>query len=356
MLEAITSGQGAGPAAAWSEVASRPAFRFAAGSPWVVSGGTLPTAGSLVFTEPHTLRAVEANVFGVIVYDGGTPSVQEWRPVPGEAIMLRPGDRLVYPAGARVMFESGKRVPGAPSSGEVWADPSARAPRSVLLVHFLGLAVTFVAGVLPLLRPRALPTRGGATASLALLLAGAAWAEGWGVYAGRDAPDLFLGGVRPGALVQLPALAIGGAWGRRVGGALVVAVIALFAATASGLRERIAALDRGGGEPGRDVALWAGAVGVAVVASLWPRDPWTLLMIAFGVLASTLGPLALAPAGTPARAQAVACGIGLAALAATAVGGRFIGVASAGALAEYPALVGAPAAWAALRLARPRPA
>lgn len=351
-LAAVAHGAGADPAGAWSDVASRPAFRFPAASPWVVSGHTFPAPGSLVFSEPHALRAVSPDVFGVIVHDGRAPSVQEWRPEAGGAITMRPGDRLSYPAGARLMFEGGTRVPGAPSSGVAWGDGAARLSAPAWLAQFLGLGVTFIAGSLPLLRLGARATRPALAVGLALLLAAAAWAQGWAIYAALSAPDLFLGTVRAGALAELPTLALGEPWGRRLGGVLVAGLITLFAATAAGLRERIAACDRSGGELGRDLPLWVGVFGIAVVASLWPRDPWTVLLTALGLLASTLGPLALAPAGLPAQTRALACGAGLAVFVAVALGARLLGDDSA--LAAYPALLGAPAAWGALRLARPR--
>jgi hypothetical protein len=187
-----------------------------------------------------------------------------------------------------------------------------------------------------------------------LLLAAVAWAEGWAVYAARLAPDFYLTPARAGALVRLPAFALDPAWGRRLGGLVVIALFALFVASASALRGRIAALDRGGGELGRDVALWAGVFGVAVVASLWPRDPWTVLVLAFGVLASSLGPVALAGVPSSSRAAELACAAGLGAFALVAIVGQL--ASGSGAVTRYPALYGCAAAWMTLALARPRPA
>lgn len=353
-LAAVGLGAGVDPAAAWSDVASRPAFRFPEASPWVVSGRSFPTPGSLLFTEPHTLRTARADVFGVVVDDGGTPSVQEWRPEAGETITMRPGDRLAYAGGARLVFEGGKRVPGTPASGAAWGDGAAGMPSLAWLARSLGLAVTFVAGGLPLLRVGPRPTRRRLAVALALLLAGVGWAEGWAIYAARAAPDLFLGAARAGALTELPARALGEPWGRRLCGLVVAAVIALFAGSAAGLRERLAAGDRSGGGLGRDLPLWVVVLGGATAASLWPRDPWTLLVLGLGLLASTLGPLALAPPGAPPGARTLACVVGLAVFVGIALGGRLLGGDSA--LAAYPALLAAPAAWTALRLAGPRPA
>ncbi len=355
-LAAVAHASGVGPMTAWSEVASGSPFRLAPDSPWVTSGGTFPTAGTLIFTEPYTLRAADHSVFSVIVSDGRTPTVQEWRPEPGATMTLRPGDRLAYRAGARLILESGKRVPGGPLSGATWADPTSRLSPLALAIQLLGLALTFVAGGLPLLRIGAPTTRAEAALGLALLLAGVGWTLGWAIYAARSAPELFLGALRAGSLVQLPALAIGGPSASRLGGVVLAALIGLFAATASGLRERIAALDRSGGELGRDIPLWAGVFGVAVVASLWPRDPWSLLVVALGIVASTLAPLAGAPAGTPPRAQAVAGATGLAVFALVGLGGHEVAGAIAEGLTAHPALLAAPAAWVALRLVRARAA
>src|SRR5207247_11139379 len=116
------------------------------------------------------------------------------------------------------IFEGGKRVPGAPSSGVAWADPTARAAAPVELIRFLGIAVTFLAGSFPLLRLSAPSTRAGAATALGLLLAGVGWAQGWAVYAGWAGPDLFLGSVQGGSLIQVPSRAIGSLWGRGRGG------------------------------------------------------------------------------------------------------------------------------------------
>jgi hypothetical protein len=355
-LALVAHASGLSPAAAWSEVAARPDFRFTARSPWVASGGFFPTPGSLTFTEPHTVSAPGADVFAIITPDGAAPSVQEWRPSPGDAIMLRPGDRISYAAGARLKFESGRRAPGAPPSGVVWADSAARAPALRQLAAVLGLAITLIAGGLPLLRPWAPRSCGPAAAALALVLASLAWAEGWAVYAGALAPEFFLLDARGGLLVQLPVLVLDAPWGRWLGGVLTASLIALFVATASALRERVAALDRAGSDLGRDAALWAAMFGVAVVASLWPRDPWSVLLVAFGMLASSLGPLALAGDGLTPRAQALAGAAGLGVFALVALGGGVVAGTWAAPLVVYPALFGGPAAWAALSLARSRTA
>jgi hypothetical protein len=354
-LVIVAQAAGVGPAAAWSDVASRPAFRFAADSPWVVSGGTFSRPGSLRFSEPHTVRAVGPAVFTVIIADAGASSVQEWRPEPGETITLRPGDQLSFPAGARLRFERGKRVPGAPDSGVIWADPATHVPRPTRLLEILGLAVTLVGGSVPLLRLGPPPTRAGALAGLGVLLPAAAWAEGWAVYGSRAAPDLFLDGVRTGALARLPALAVGGAPGRRLAWLVAVALTFLLVATAAGLRERIAALDPDGGELARDPTLWTAVFGVAVFASLWPHDSWALLLLAFGVLAATLGAAALAAPAAPAATRVIASVLGLIVFAAVGLGSRAVPGALAESLATYPALVAAPVTWSALRLAAPRP-
>ncbi len=356
VLGSVAIVSGVGPTDAWTRAASRPDVRFAETSPWVVSGGTFQSAGSLVFTEAQTVRALSADVFRVVVSDAPGPVLHEWRPDPGDVITLRPGDRLAYEVGARLQFSEGSRIPGAPRSGTTWADLAPRRSTGRQLADLLGLWVTLGLGGSVLLRPWVPAMRGGAAGFLSLALI-ALWSmAGWAVYAAWLAPDLLLGAARAGALVQLPAFALDGPWGRRLTGVVIAGLIALFVATASALRSRIGALDRGGGELGRDVVLWAGMFGVAAVVSLWPSDPWTMLLLALGLLASALGAVALTPHRAGWRLQTVASAVA----SALYVGVTLAAPAGAGtwleSLTTYPALVAAPVGWAVLRLAQPRPA
>src|SRR5207245_6721564 len=103
----------------WREVASRPALTFGERSPWVTDGRTLARPIALDFTEGHRVTALSPATYRVV--EPGR--FREWQLRPGETLSLRAGDRLVLDAGARLRFEAGKRIPGAPASGVVWADP-----------------------------------------------------------------------------------------------------------------------------------------------------------------------------------------------------------------------------------------
>jgi hypothetical protein len=356
VLGTMAVASGVGPIAAWTQAASRPDVRFVETSPWVVRGGTFQAPGSLVFTEVQTITALSADIFRVVVSDAPAPVVHEWRPDPGDAITLRPGDRLTYEAGARLQFSEGSRIPGAPPSGPAWAQVAPARATGRQLLDLIGLWVTLGFGGAVLLRPWAPAKRGGAAVALSLILV-ALWSlSAWAVYAAWLAPDLLLGDARAGSLIQLPAFALEGPWGRRLSGVLIAGLIALFVATASALRSRIGALDRGDGELGRDVILWAGMFGVAAVVSLWPSDPWTILLLALGLLASTLGAATQTGNRAAPRTRTLASVAALTLFAALVLAAP----ASAGTwlepLTTYPALIAAPVGWTVLRLARPRPA
>src|SRR5207245_659515 len=77
---------------------------------------------ALDFTEGHRVTALSPATYRVV--EPGR--FREWQLRPGETLSLRAGDRLVLDAGARLRFEAGKRIPGAPASGVVWADPPER--------------------------------------------------------------------------------------------------------------------------------------------------------------------------------------------------------------------------------------
>src|SRR5207253_1014082 len=108
-----------------------------------------PLEGSttLVFTEPHRVTALSPGVYRVIE-DGAQRSVtREWRLAAGDALTLRPGDRLALAAGTRIRFEPGKRVPGSAASGVAWAEPPERRSPGTA-AHALGAALTLVGGAL----------------------------------------------------------------------------------------------------------------------------------------------------------------------------------------------------------------
>lgn len=363
-LAVMARASGADPLATWRQVASEPAFRFRADSPWVTRGravGNGPGWRALLFEEEHRVAPVDPGPVRVEIADRGRLEVEEWALPGGESLVLRPRDRLQVDGRRRLRFEAGKRVPGAPPSGIAWAD-AAPLDRRFLAARLLGPAVTLVGGAVALMvagGARGIPRGGLALGGLALL-ALFGWAECWAVYTARWAPELFLDGVDPAALVELPALVVGEARGGPWLVALTLAgLAALLLAAAVGLR--VGLLGDGGRRPGASALVVSGGIlGAAALLALWPVEPWGLVLAALGLGASTLAPLGLvAGRGGRPRGIAWATGLGLVVFLALAELGR-LEIAAGGvaeALFAYPALVAAPAAALALRLAgrRPRP-
>ena len=136
---------------------------------------------------------------------------------------------------------------------------------------------------------------------------------------------------------------------------LLVGAIAGFLASSIALRERLGALDRtGGGEIGHDLGLWIGVFAIAGVASLWPRDGWSLVLLAPG---SRRPP----GSGDRARRRAPRASSGARTFAGCVGLAVFIGLAAAGqlrpgpdgvlsAVLAYPALAAVPIGAAVLRL------
>jgi hypothetical protein len=101
--------------------------------------------------------------------------------------------------------------------------------------------------------------------------------------------------------------------------------------------------------------VWAAMLALAAVGSLWPFDPWFLLMAGLGFAAATIAAPRLAAGG----GRRVA-GWPVEAIGALAGGVAFVGIAvlgprlpvALGAVAESPALLAAPAGWLAVRLLR----
>lgn len=341
------------PIATWTQVASQPAFRFPAGSPWVTEGRPVGhRRGSLAlrFEEEHRVTPLDSDPLRVEVSDQGRVQIQEWTLSPGQSVTLRPGDRLQVDRPRRLKFEADKRIPGAPVSGIAWAD-STGALDPLPWLRLLGLGLTLLAGAVGLAGRAGSPgtTRAGVAAGSLALLAALAWGECWAVYAARWAPEFFLGGVSAAGLLELPALVLRGTpWGAPLVGLTLVGLLALFLAGSVALREQ--------GLPGEeDPGLWIGIFAVAALAALWPLEPWSLALLGLGLAASTLGLPALM--GTPAGEQgagAVGVWIGLGVFAAMTALGR-VWVPSgpvAEALLAYPALVAAPVAAVSLRVAR----
>ncbi len=346
------------PLAAWSHAASLPAFRFSSESPWVTEGRPVaprPGTDTLLFEEEHRVTSVAGGPLRILVSDRGRVQIQEWTLAAGQSVTVRPGDRLVVEPGRSLRFEANKRIPGAPASGIRWADP----PRPLLSMAFLsvlGSGLTILGGATALLAfRRSLPiSRAGAAIEGAGYVLVLAWALGWATYTAVVAPELFLGGITPEKLFELPALALRGSpWGRLLGAFVITGALFALLTSASALRSRLAL----GGLEGRDLGLWGGVLGLASLGSFWPLDPWRMLLMAFGLGASTLAPLAWV--GIPReRPQAIslAVGTGLAVFLALALLGEILP--ARGVWAEmflsYPALAASPIAsfllWRARRL------
>ncbi len=335
------------PWAAWSEVAARPALTFAARSAWVNEGRRFAEPVSVAFTEAHRVTALAPGVYRVIEEADRRRVTREWRLAVGDALTLRPGDRLVLEAGAHVRFEPGKRVPGAAVSGVVWADAPERRRLSTLL-EMLGVLLTLVGGALAL-TPRAAAgapsTARGALAGPALLLLLVLSAVCWGVYGAHAAPELALVAGASAGLVELPALLLPTLAGRAVVAATMIALILLFVATACALRD-VAVAD---GAPGARDAVWAGLLALAGAAGVWPGDAWRVFLAGCGLAGATV----LAPriAGGGRAAQLAGSAVGAATFAGLAAVAGLL-PAWAAAAAVSPILLAGPLAWATARVWR----
>lgn len=341
------------PWRAWTEIASRPALIFAAGSSAVTAGQPMFDPTTLVFTESHRVIAVTPGTYRTLEDDGGRRTVREWRLGSGEALTLRPGDRLTVEAGARVRFESGKRVPGVAASGVAWASARGQRPL-VTLVQALGVVVTLVGGALALVRAPASAGRALAWGPIVVLLAALAPAA-IGVYAVWAAPEVGLGAPWAAPLVRLSAVALPPAARAWVSAAVAGGLLALFLASAGALR---AILRDGvprastGWRRTLEPALWIGVVALAVAMAHAPADPSTLLALGLGLVAAAVTAPGLA--AEDGRAVLVGSLAGAVTLAAAVLAARgFSAGSSLGeTLARYPALVAAPLAWTVARLQR----
>lgn len=357
-LSLLARGAGMGPLGAWERVASQPAFRFPASSPWVGTGRELRAGrghGVLVFEEEHRITAAGPVRIHVRARDGARVSESEWDLQAGQSVTLRPGDELTWPPGARLRFEAGKAVPGAPPSGLAWAD-GRRGDSS----QRWGLLLTLAGGALALISfgSAGRVSRGEMGVVGAGLLSIFVWGICWAVYCALGTPDIFLGGVALERLVRPPSLPWAAGAGPWAAGRLVPAAgLASFFASSVALRERIGGLDvTGDGEIGHDPGLWSAIIGAAAVASLWPTEPWALVVIALGLAASTLAPaVLLPPPAARARWSTWAGLVGLTVFGVLALMEQWTGGGSpgwAGLPLAHPAVVAAPAAVLVLWLAR----
>jgi hypothetical protein len=343
-LVAVAVATNATPWSAWSSVASRPAFEFGEHSEWVTDGRSLWTEGTLTFTEPHRMTAVTPGTYRVLERDGSRAIAREWHLASGDVLALRPGDRLVLARGVRVRFEPGKRVPGSAMSGATWADPPP-ARRMVTVLEFLGATATLLGGGMALMSSpvsmTVLVALGVSVTLLVVVLAPLCW----GVYAMYAAPDLLLGATILTPLVQLSPT-VDPHDGALLAGSVAFGLVTFFAATMAALSRRLEVITNL--SPGRARAAWSGLCVGACVASLWPADPWRLLLAGLGLLASAWIAPALADAG--AVATIVAGVVGTIAFAIIALGGTWL-IHDVPVVLEYPALVAAPVAWCVARVA-----
>jgi hypothetical protein len=218
------------------------------------------------------------------------------------------------------------------------------------LLKFLGLGITLVGGAVALgtFGPSRPLTRGAVFLLGLFLLVAVAWGECWALYAAAYTPEVFLGGVTGEELLELPAVALRGSlWGRWLVGLVIAGLLAGFLASAAALRQALAQV---GGEILQDLGLWGGLAAVAGLASLWPLDPWTLVLLAFGLGASTLAPLGAVGFPIGRRAATLALAVGLVLFVGLALAGRLTAYGSV--ILAYPALLAAPVASGILWLAR----
>src|SRR5438128_2243752 len=338
------------PWGAWREVASRPALTFGERSPWVTEGRTLATPIALDFTEGHRVTALSPATYRVV--EPGR--FREWQLRPGETLSLRAGDRLVLDAGVRLRFEAGKRIPGAPASGVVWADPPERGGLTAVL-EALGTLVTLVGGALAIVGSR--PTLGARAvyAGSGLLLVLVLSALCLGVFGAYAAPGLSIGVPALAATFDLPAAIVPGPMGQALGALGAGVLLVLFAATALALREVLGrALRRRRGREsdttGPRAELTRPIMRVFLVAacaaSLWGGEASRALLTGLGLAASaTLG--ARLADDQPAT-RLVGSVVGVIVFAGFALlGPRLPSWASV--VGTYPALAAAPLAWGAAR-------
>lgn len=346
------------PLAAWSHAASPLALRFSPESPWVTEGRAVrPRRGNetLLFEEEHRITPLAAGPLRILVSDGGRVRVQEWTLAANQSVTVRPGDRLMLEPGRRLRFEAGKRIPGAPEVS--WARRRPSSPGFALLA-LLGSGVTLVGGATALLvfgRSAPVSRTGVAVVGAGCILA-LAWAEGWAVYTAVMAPELFLGGLAPEKMIELPALAFRGSpWGFVLSGLVLLGGLLLLLASASALGDLAV-------QPGlrsQNAGRWGAVVGGAALLSLWPFDPWNTVLLALGLGASTLAPLAwVGGLGEQPRAIGVALGAGGSLFLGLTVAGQF--VAASGSWSQiaftHPALAASPVAALLLwRLRRAQP-
>jgi len=279
----------------WSAVASRARIAFGEGSRWTAEGAAVRGPASTLILQFADEQRVTFPAAGSVVVEpreGGrlARDVQA-----GEEVSLHPGDRLLVPGGLRLRFEAGRRVPNAPDSGPEWMEPPSR-PAGWLWLVALGMtgclgALGLPTGDAPVVTGRLAPGRSAGLAALVVTV-GVALVVGWSLYAAWLTPEVYVGGIAgaevytlassmpgsPAAAASLTWIALGGL---AVGGA---------ASALGGLRG-LPRIGRDGGRGRRSLALIV-VIAAATLACLVPLGAGTVLVVALGLAASTLGPAA----------------------------------------------------------------
>ncbi len=336
----------------WAAAASRTRIVFDGEGAWVRAGQPIRGTGRdvvLRVSEEQRVTLLGRGRVRIETPDGAAWSREVSAPV---EVTLGPGDQLVVPDGFPLRFQAGRSIPGAPRSGPDWAEPGLGPGGWRALA---GLAVTLLIGGLGLTAAHGALADGAAADGAARLGAtlaslGLAAAVLWSLYAAWLTPEVYLAGVAGSEVYELPgrvaALGAAGAPLRDLallglaGGGLAAAV-----ATLAGLPP---------GTPGlRPILL----IAAGLLAGLVPVAPWPVLLLAFGLSASTSAPAAVLACWRE-RWSPLGCAVG-----ATIGLGAFTGLALVhvaglagspeaawlGWLAAWPALVGAPlnvaAAW-----------
>ena len=342
------------PWTAWSRAASRGAFELGPRSEWTREGAQFPQLTTLTFTEPHKITAATDAVVRVTERDR-TTAVRERKLAVGESLLLRPGDTVAIPAGARVRFEPGRRVPGAPPSGVTWAD-AVGTTRPRLLAWWTGLTLTLAGGALMIVRSQGPPSRASAILPPVLVFTVVLAAACWGVYAVDAAPEASIGVPAAAVLARLVPVVADEPWRSRILTAVTLALLALLLGSAASLRRCLTDLtapeSTGGAASARrrvfEAATWVVMVVAAVAVGMVAADGFTLLDQGLGLAAAVLlGPVLTngqGPGVERARAKgALAGGLIFVVVAALAHWPGSIGTVDA--LARYPILIAAPAAW-----------
>jgi hypothetical protein len=274
----------------WDETASRPRIVFSSEGSRTEGGSVLRGPGrpvAFVVTEAQTIRFPGGGSVRLEPWEGGGGRREL---ASGSELTLRAGDRLTAEPGLRLRFEAGRRVPGAPASGADWVSPPGRRQEGRALA---GLGVTLLVGALGLPAPHALLPGTSARAvrlGAGVVVAGVGLVLLWALYAAWVTPQIYVAGVAGVEVYELPAsvASLGGV-------ADELRVLALAGLLAGGLSAGLAALPGPVVEGGRamPLAALAAILLASAFAVLIPVDPWTMVLVAYGLAAATAAPAAV---------------------------------------------------------------